>query len=253
MLVSLPLLNTPVSVSETFVSVQGEGLLTGVPSAFIRLSGCNLRCAWCDTPYASWEPEGESRTIDDLVSFARSLPPGVRHVVLTGGEPMLFAPLVPLSARLRELGLHITIETAGTVIPPEPDGQPPLACDLMSISPKLASSTPRNDPRDPAGVWADRHERRRINLPVLRTLLDRFGPGQRQLKFVVTSASDVDEIRTLLAQLPGVGPGEVLLMPEGVTAPDKSRSDEVLRACLEHGFRYCRRLHIDLFGHTRGT
>ena len=71
-------------VSETFFSVQGEGLLTGVPSWFVRLSGCNLRCAWCDTPYASWNPEGPSRGIDAIAEEVRRS--GARHAVVTGGS-----------------------------------------------------------------------------------------------------------------------------------------------------------------------
>src|SRR5690242_20549042 len=111
-----------VPVSETFWSIQGEGKLAGVPSLFIRLSGCNLRCRWCDTPYASWEPAGGMRSIDSLIELARSRPE-IGHAVLTGGEPMMFSPLTGLSAGLamdRErggAGMHVTIETAGTVIP----------------------------------------------------------------------------------------------------------------------------------------
>src|SRR5215468_5509616 len=91
-----------VPVAETFTSIQGEGKLTGTPSWFVRLSGCNLRCAWCDTPYASWRPEGSSRTLDDLVEEARanSGGGGVRHAVITGGEPMIFPQLTELTRRL---------------------------------------------------------------------------------------------------------------------------------------------------------
>lgn len=254
-------------IAETFVSVQGEGMLTGVPSYFVRVSGCNLRCSWCDTPYASWSPEGESREIGSLVAEARATGrgrAGVRHAVLTGGEPMLFAGLCELSSRLSMgrdaagAGMHITIETAGTVIPR--DERWPLVCDLMSISPKLAGSTPRGrdsvdgpDARDPSGAWSARHESRRMNLPVLQELLDRYGPGRRQLKFVVCGADDLMEIDGLLARLRGWSPGEVLLMPEGVAAPAAGMRDLVLGACMERGFRYCHRLHIELFGNRRGT
>ena len=242
-------------VAETFTSIQGEGLLTGVPSYFVRLSGCNLRCAWCDTPYASWKPEGAGRSIDELVADGRAS--GVRHAVLTGGEPMMFDGVCELSGRLSEpverggAGMHITIETAGTVLPR--GGKWKLACDLMSISPKLASSTPRGDARDPSGVWTARHEGRRLNLPVLQALLDRYPPGKRQLKFVVSRRDDLGEIDGLLASLSGWTPGEVLLMPEGVTLPGAERRELVVGACLERGFRYCHRLHIELFGNKRGT
>ena len=244
-------------ISETFVSVQGEGKLVGVPSAFIRLSGCNLRCAWCDTPYASWSPERSVRAIDELVEFVRES--GVGHVVLTGGEPMMFDGLCELSARLalsRELGgagTHITIETAGTILPRAISPELPLTCHLMSISPKLANSTPTGDPRDPTGALAARHKAARINLPVLLALLERFPSPLRQLKFVVTGPADLGEIDALLAELPGVAPGDVLLMPEGVAPPAPALKDLVLAACMSRGFRYGHRLHIELFGHVRGT
>ncbi len=121
-------------ISEIFYSVQGEGVFTGVPSVFVRTSGCNLRCSWCDTPYTSWKPEGSDASIDAIVESVTAFP-AAKHVVITGGEPMIAPGLVELSERFRALGLHITVETAGTVFAP-------VACDLMSISPKLANSTP---------------------------------------------------------------------------------------------------------------
>ena len=102
-------------ISEIFHSVQGEGELAGVPSVFVRTSGCNLRCAWCDTPYASWNPEGEDLPVDVIVEHVNGF--GSRHVVLTGGEQMIARDIHLLSARLRDLGQQITIETAGTVPP----------------------------------------------------------------------------------------------------------------------------------------
>lgn len=232
-------------VTETFTSIQGEGMLTGVPSWFCRLSGCNLRCSWCDTPYASWEPEGQKRTVDDLLAEARGA--GVAHAVVTGGEPMIFPQLADLCEGLRGAGLHITIETAGTV-----DRDVPF--DLMSISPKLANSTPQGDPRDPTGKWARLHEARRIDLSALQALLDRAGEGKaRQLKFVVTGPDDLPEIEGLLGELRGWRPWEVMLMPEGVETPGPQTRAFVAEACLARGWRYCHRLHIDLFGDTRGT
>ncbi|MDP1662918.1 MAG: 7-carboxy-7-deazaguanine synthase QueE [Phycisphaerales bacterium] len=231
-------------VSETFVSIQGEGKLAGVPSWFLRTSGCNLRCTWCDTPYASWSPEGTRRTLTDLIAEAKGAKVG--HAVLTGGEPMLFAALVPLTHALRDAGIHITIETAGTLAP-----TPLPHCDLWSISPKLAHSTPRNDPRDATGAWAARHEQRRLNVPALQSLLN--APGDHQLKFVVSNERDLAEIDDLLSKLTSWAPSDILLMPEGITTPTPAQRAAVADVCLSRGFRYCARLHIELFGNTRGT
>ncbi len=230
-------------VSETFLSIQGEGKLTGVSSWFIRVSGCNLRCVWCDTPYASWDPEGGRVSIATLVAQATNS--GAAHVVLTGGEPMIFPQLVPLSHALGDAGLHVTIETAGT------NDLPGVHADLMSLSPKLANSTPTGDPRDPSGAWAARHEARRLDFSVLNALVARF--PDRQLKFVVSDPKDLAEIGRVLERVEGLSPCDVMLMPEGVRTPNPSRVRWIADACVERGWRYCHRLHIELFGDTRGT
>ncbi|MEQ8316013.1 MAG: 7-carboxy-7-deazaguanine synthase QueE [Phycisphaerales bacterium] len=229
-------------ISETFVSIQGEGKLTGVPSWFVRVAGCNLRCTWCDTPYASWNPEGEQRTVNDLLAESRAN--GVRHAVLTGGEPMIFEGIADLARGLADVGVHVTIETAGTVYLP-------VRCDLLSLSPKLANSTPKDDPRDPSGALAVRHEQRRLNYEALHALL--ADHPERQLKFVVSAPGDLPEIESLLAMLPEVDAGDVLLMPEGVSTPDPAGLGWLIEACLARGWRYCHRLHIELFGDRRGT
>lgn len=246
-------------VSEMFCSIQGEGKLTGVPSLFVRTSGCNLRCTWCDTPYASWNPEGPVRTVDDIVAEAiehqNSL--GVRHAVLTGGEPMLPPAIVPLSHALRDAGFHITIETAGTIVRP-------VACDLMSLSPKLANSTPTGDSRDPSGAWAERHEQRRLNPETLRILwhgsAEMPRTWDRQCKFVVEGEDDLPEIESVLAILDegrppseSTEPTDVMLMPEGTTEPAPETRNAVQAICMRTGYRYCTRLHIHLYGDTRGT
>jgi 7-carboxy-7-deazaguanine synthase len=232
-------------VSETFASIQGEGKLTGVPSWFIRVSGCNLRCVWCDTPYASWDPEGEVLPVDDVAEQA--IGSGLRHVVLTGGEPMIFGGVTPLCETLRRAGMHITIETAGTV-------NRDVAVDLMSISPKLANSTPTD--RE-GGRFAERHEALRINGGVLRALFDRgraAGPDGAQLKLVVQSSDDLAEIDEIIRMIGDVRADEVLLMPEHIDGePDGRLVAELVRICMDRGWRYCDRLHIRLFGARRGT
>ena len=224
-----------VKIAEVFYSIQGEGKLVGVPSVFVRTSGCNLRCKWCDTPYTSWTPEGVARTVDSLLDEVMAF--GARHVVVTGGEPMIAREVVRLTGALRERGMHITVETAGTVFAP-------VGCDLMSISPKLANSTP-DDPK-----WGVIHERTRLQLDVLRRLMAEY---TYQLKFVVAGADDLGEILELVRTL-GAPAENVLLMPEG-------RSPEVLREraawlaplCLAHGFRYSPRVHVDIWGDRRGV
>ena len=223
-------------VAETFASLQGEGILAGTPSFFIRSSGCNLRCRWCDTPYTSWLPEGTRRDVAELVGEAVDL--GLRHVVVTGGEPLLQREIAPLTEALRGEGLHVTVETAGTV-------DPPFACDLLSVSPKTSSS-------DPPGAWRQRHARTRSDLGPLRRLLGRF--AEHQLKFVVVDGDDLPEILALLESLGGVDRGRVLLMPEGRTAAEVAgRAAEVAALCMQHGFRYTPRLQLDLFGGGRGV
>ena len=225
-------------ISEIFYSVQGEGMLVGMPSVFVRTSGCNLRCAWCDTPYTSWQPEGEELDLDQIMAAALRLP--ARYAVVTGGEPMIAPGIVPLTGRLREAGLHITVETAGTVFAP-------VACDLMSISPKLAHSTPH---AREGGRWASQHERLRIQPEVLRRLMTAY---PYQLKFVVAQPEDLDEIRALAAQL-GAEPSRVVLMPEGTNADLlRQRGAWMAEACKQEGYRFSPRLHIELWGNRRGV
>ncbi len=226
-------------ISEVFTTIQGEGVLMGVPSLFIRVSGCNLRCVWCDTPYTSWQPEGEEWSVERILDSARN-EPGYRHIVVTGGEPMLFGEIVPLTQGLRALRRHITIETAGTVFQP-------VACDLMSISPKLRNSTPWE--RE-AGRFAQMHEQARLRPEVLRKLIADY---EYQLKFVVRKPSDLDEIRQLV-ELAGAPEERVLLMPEGVTPEALAeRSVWLVEVCKQAGYRYCPRLHVMLYGNRRGV
>ncbi len=238
--------------SETFLSIQGEGKLAGVPSFFIRLSGCNLRCAWCDTPYASWNPEGTTRAVTSLIDEA--IASKAKHVVVTGGEPMMFDRVEQLLTGLRDAGLHITIETAGTVFRS-------VACDLMSMSPKLSNSDPVGDARDADGKWLKLHQAKRINIAALQALIDASRPvtdtlappRDLQLKFVVSTPRDVEEVEALLARLHGWNRDDVLLMPEGIAPPSSQTRAWIVNECLGRGWRYCSRLHIELFGNKRGT
>jgi 7-carboxy-7-deazaguanine synthase len=222
-------------IAEIFYSVQGEGALSGVPSVFIRTSGCNLRCIWCDTPYTSWNPEGADRTLDAIVAETAKYP-AARHVVITGGEPLIAPGIVELSQRFRERGQHITFETAGTVFQP-------VACDLMSISPKLSNSTPD-------GPFRNQHDRLRRNVPVLRQLM---AVCPYQLKFVIANEADIAEMQTLVAELEAPA-ASVMLMPEGTTREAMTtRGLWIAELCKQYGYRFSPRLHVYLWGDKRGV
>lgn len=225
-------------IAEIFYSLQGEGTLAGVPSVFVRTSGCNLRCIWCDTPYTSWNPEGEEMPLERILAAVQEF--RARHVVLTGGEPMIAPQMVNLTNMLRQANLHITIETAGTVYAP-------VACDLMSISPKLANSTPHE--RD-GGRWAAQHERLRYQPEILKRLITEY---PYQLKFVVMSPEDLAEIEKIRASIGAEGE-HVMLMPEG-TRPEllRERGQWLAEICKQRGHRYSPRLHVDLWGDRRGV
>lgn len=227
-------------LSELFYSIQGEGKLAGVPSVFVRASGCNLRCVWCDTPYASWEPEGEDLPVGQIVGRVRQFP--ARHVVLTGGEPMIMPDVAALCNAIKAADYHLTIETAATVFHP-------VELDLASLSPKLSNSTPH---AREGGRFASAHEQHRLNLSVIQQYID--SAPDFQLKFVISRREDLDEVESILPRLTGWTPADVLLMPEGtdVHALDE-RSSWIAGQCKARGYRFCPRLHVMLYGNRRGT
>jgi 7-carboxy-7-deazaguanine synthase len=165
----------------------------------------------------------------------------VRHVVLTGGEPMLFAELIPLAQELRAAGRHITIETSGTL-------DLPVVCDLMSISPKLSNSTP---PPEQNPQWTWRHTLQRHAPHVIRDLMRRY---DCQFKFVVDRPDDCREVEAYLAEFPEIESGRVLLMPQGIDAELLAEKASWIEPyCNRHGFRYCPRRQVEWFGAQRGT
>ncbi|ARS91506.1 7-carboxy-7-deazaguanine synthase QueE [Natrarchaeobaculum aegyptiacum] len=240
-------------INELFTSLQGEGTLAGVPSTFVRTSGCNLRCWFCDSYHTSWEPSHEWRSLESILEAVEERDPA--HVVLTGGEPLLYDASVDLLSALADRGYHTTVETNGTIYREAP-------IDLVSISPKLAGSNPTAD-RVPDGVdpdvatrWADRHDRERIDLEALVALVESY---DFQLKFVVEDEGDISGVLEILTDLRGAAsvsiPDEdVLLMPEGATrerlAETRSR---VADLAMAHGFRYTPRLHVDLWNDAPET
>ena len=223
-------------IAETFQSVQGEGRYAGTPSLFLRTSGCNLRCWFCDTPYTSWEPEGVERSLESLVDEVRAA--DCEHVVITGGEPMLVAQLIPLTEAISALGRRITIETAGTV-------DLPVTAQLMSISPKLANSTP-DDPK-----WSKRHDDRRHRPAVIRRLTTDY---DYQLKFVIDRPTDIGAVEQYLAEFPHIVPERIMLMPQARDRETlRTKNDWLAPLAAERGWQVSPRLHIELFGNTRGT
>ena len=179
-----------IRISEIFHSVQGEGRFNGTPSVFIRTSGCNLRCWFCDTRYASWD---------------------------------------------------ITIETAGTI-------QRDWACDLWSISPKLSNSTPIGYATD---EWIKNHDERRDRPDVVRQLMNQ---GDYQLKFVIGSILDAEEVLEYLAKLGQWDRDRVMMMPRGTTVAElRLQASWLTDWCRNHDLRMCDRSHIYWFGNRRGT
>jgi 7-carboxy-7-deazaguanine synthase len=234
----------PIRICELYSSIQGEGILTGRPSIFVRTSGCNLRCTFCDTPFASWNPEGELQSVEAIVEQVLAEQPV--HVVITGGEPMICHELPELCQLLRENGRHITIETAGTV-------HQSLACDLMSISPKMANSRPSEQQ---GGSWRRTHESRRYRPAIVRQLIEQTiaSGGEYQLKFVVDTPDDLDEILAYVDDVQPSNRERVLLMPQGIDNAELDRRAEwLIPKCAEHGFRYCDRSHVRWFGNRRAT
>jgi len=226
-------------ISEIFYSIQGEGRLLGVPSVFVRTSGCNLRCRWCDTPYTSWKPEGKRWSIKNILGEVGKYPTG--HVVITGGEPLLAPDIEDLALQLRLRGAHITIETAATIFKP-------LAADLISLSPKLANSTPW---RRSKGEFAAMHDKRRLNCRVMQQFIDGY---DYQLKFVVDREKDLDEVRAVIGQLQHVDAAKVMLMAQGIKQEELVRKAQwIVESCKQYGYSYTPRLHIQLFGNRRGT
>jgi 7-carboxy-7-deazaguanine synthase len=212
-------------VIDIFYSLQGEGFLAGVPSVFVRLAGCPLRCKWCDTKYAWDEKSGKDYSIEEICQ--KVLQWKSKFVVITGGEPMVRSDLPELVQKIKQLGKHITIETAGIAFVTD------LACDLMSISPKLSNtgSVPEET--------------------IIRKLIDNY---KYQLKFVVDSGDDLAEIQQTIERIGNVDCDKVILMPQAATRNELlSKSPMVAEVCKQSGFAFCQRLHVLLWDNRRGV
>ena len=223
-------------INEIFYSLQGEGFLAGVPSVFIRIAGCPLRCRWCDTNYAWSKDVGRQYSTDQIIQAVEKWP--CRYVVITGGEPMVEPDLPQLAGGLKAAGKHITIETAGIAYVPD------IPCDLMSISPKLSNSIPEDL------KLAEIHNDSKLDLAVLGELIDNYN---YQLKFVVESVNDLAEIQELLDKIDNVDIAKVMLMPQAATRDEYlTKSPIVTDMCKLVGFAFSQRLQVLLWNNERG-
>ena len=217
-------------IAETFYSIQGEGATAGLPAIFVRLQGCTVGCAWCDTKY-SWDPTaGREVDLPALLDEVAAFP--CRRVVITGGEPLESPLFVPLLIALSARGWALEVETSGTL-------PPPPTLDAVSIqwnvSVKLAGS----------GVA----EERRIQPGAIRAFL----AAEAWWKFVVCDAPDLAEVLRLAERF-ALPRGRILLQPEGTRTEDLAeRGPWVAEACTRHGFRFSPRLHVLLWGARRGV
>jgi 7-carboxy-7-deazaguanine synthase len=230
------------NIVEIFYSLQGEGRLTGVPSVFIRIAGCPIRCAWCDTKYAWENSAGEDLSVEEILCRMGNLLPmknlAIQNlkskiknfVVVTGGEPMTNQHLPLLLTSLARADYHITLETAGIAFTPD------LPVDLMSISPKLSSSHGSMD-----GKTATRH---------LKQLITHY---DYQLKFVIDTAADIDEVKAVVDSIKEIDSRKVMLMPQGKTRQELlTKSLMVADLCTNYGFTFCQRLHVLLWNDQKG-
>lgn len=232
-------------------TIQGEGKLNGIPSLFIRLAGCNLHCGWqtedgrfspCDTAYAAYTiQDSHTMEVEDICQTIVCNSTSIRHIVITGGEPLLQKEeLKILCSRLKQIGnFHITLETNATLY----NHEVVKNIDFFSLSPKLSSS----------------HFRQKvvtINPICIQQFINHAKEQQKdfQLKFVYARESDIAEIKALLSQLTGWQPEDVLLMPLGEHAEMlRMNTHQTLEHCIRNGWRFCERLHISLFGDKAGV
>ena len=250
-------------------TIQGEGKLAGVPSLFIRLSSCNLRCIWqmedgsfcrCDTTYASFHPnETIELSIDNTFNWVKHNLDNIKHIVVTGGEPLLQKKaLAPLCKKLKEeLNVHITLESNGSLF----DEEVAKWVDLFSISPKLSNSVPTPEKLAAYNLKESGpykfHNQKRLNLTALQSYIDLANCSEKelQIKFVVGKTHDYEEIKSdFLEPLSNWKTGDILLMPLGATQEEITKSSPiVLKMAIDTGWRFSSRVHIELFGSKSGV
>ncbi len=215
--------NADINVSEIFYAIQGEGLLAGRPSVFIRLAGCPLRCKYCDTEYALDSKAGTKMSIDEIMKKALKHSPD--FAVITGGEPLISPQISLLCETIKEQNIHITIETAGIKFVPN------LACDLMSISPKLSNA--HNNEPDKTGY---------LKIDQISELIKNY---DYQLKFVMEKIEDITEVHQVLNDLNEFNRSKVLLMPQAKNISQYLKiSPLIVELCKANGFIFSPRLQL---------
>ncbi|MEC9282640.1 MAG: 7-carboxy-7-deazaguanine synthase QueE [Bdellovibrionota bacterium] len=232
-----------------FFTVQGEGLHTGRPAIFLRLSGCNLRCEWlnsdgstslCDTPYSSHQPEKLLKSIDDIVEDIKSYP--CKYVVITGGEPYLQKAIAPFISELKNLGYYVCIETNASIYFE-------TEADFISMSPKLSTSCVDKSEN------FESHQKRRKNIEALASFTKQH---DFQFKFVINCKDDLLEAKEMIAEIEAVtapiAKDKILLMPQAVTKKQlEEKSEQVIEWAMEFGYSFCDRMHIRIWNDKRGV
>ncbi|WP_242356934.1 7-carboxy-7-deazaguanine synthase QueE [Hungatella effluvii] len=220
------------NIVEVFKTIQGEGMLQGVPSVFIRLYGCNLRCRWCDTIYTDEYHKYDVMELEVLITKIDKF--NCSHVVITGGEPFLSPGIVELTDKLREKDYHITIETNGTIYKE-------ISCDLLSISPKLNNSVPSNLSEQELISY----NLIRKNMIVLNKLISRY---EYQFKFVIINPDEILEAKDIVNQLSLNEISRNFIMPATNSRKELfACQKEFIKLCIEHNFRYANRLQLQVW------
>jgi 7-carboxy-7-deazaguanine synthase len=256
-------------IIELFHSIQGEGEFSGVPSIFIRVTGCNLRCVFknsiCDTEYTSFNPGkpifADMDELEDAIRSIKNQYPNTNHLVITGGEPMLYKQgIKELLARLRDLYFVVTMETNGTLGIIEELFDDFNYINLYSVSPKLSTSVDKN------GFFLNKekieqHNKTRIQFDKLAQFFTHPHRSDVQLKFVYSGEESVKEIKEIIEILNckedfncNIKPYHIMLMPEGTTTEQlKNNQEECANVCIREGWRFCDRLHIRIWEDKKGV
>lgn len=207
-------------ITEIFLSLQGESRSVGLPTTFVRLTGCPLRCQYCDTAYAFHG--GEWRTVDEIVQQVAAL--GTRHVCVTGGEPLAQKACLPLLRALCDAGHEVSLETSGAITLAEVDQRVIKVMDLKT----------------PASGEVERN--RYDNLPQLT--------ARDQIKFVLCDRADYDWAKRLMAEHDLAARCEILFSPSHTQLPARELADWIVADRLPVRFQL--QLHKYLWGDERG-